>query len=108
MTFRTKLILTFTVITAAILIIMSLVVYFLAEQYTQREFFRRLGERGNITAQMYLEQDELSTHKLKQISRKFFQALPEEVLDIYDQQKRPRFILDSTKLVAPSNIFDMS
>src|SRR6478735_1537697 len=106
MSFRTRLVLTFTLITTGILISMCLVIYFFAEYYTRLEFYARLSERSNITAQMYLEQDELSPRAFLKISTKYLQTLPQEVLDIFDRNRKPRFILDSTILVAPPNIFE--
>ena len=107
MTFRTKLTLVFTLLTGAVLITLSLLIYYQVEQFTYRQFFNRLHERGLITAQMFLEKDELSSKSLQKIELKFLEKLNAEVLDIYDIEHNATFLLDSSKMVAPPHIFEL-
>lgn len=107
MTFRTRLTFTFSLLTTAVLVTLSLIVYFQAKQFTHKQFFNRLRERGIVTAQLYLERDELSTNSLNKIQLKYLEKLNSEVLDIYDTNLRPRYLLDSSQMVAPPHIFSL-
>ncbi|MDX5348216.1 MAG: hypothetical protein LPK19_13335, partial [Hymenobacteraceae bacterium] len=64
MTFRSRITLYFSMLTAVVLIFMGITVYVLAREYTQQEFFRRLYDRGTLTAQLHLESDELSASSI--------------------------------------------
>ncbi|WP_205503944.1 sensor histidine kinase [Rufibacter psychrotolerans] len=106
MNFRSQLTLTFTGLTTGVLIIMGLIIYFFAEQYTRRQFFQRLMDRGVISAQMYLERDELSAHSLQKIQRKYLQSLAQETLTIYDKTRVPKVAPDSGKISVPARVFN--
>ncbi|PSR53619.1 hypothetical protein AHMF7605_08810 [Adhaeribacter arboris] len=106
MSIRTRLTLTFTLLIAGILMISFLIIYYSSEQYRRVEFFDRLHERGYIIAQLYLEQDEISFQTFEKVRRKFFQNLHQESIDIFDQNKKPRFIRNQYPFIAPSRAFD--
>lgn len=78
MTIQTRLTLTFTGLTAAIVLSICLFVYYFSYRYTRIEFYQRLEERARLTAQVNLEKDEVSTQLYQEIRSKYLQALPQE------------------------------
>jgi signal transduction histidine kinase len=78
MQIRRKIALTFTALTACLLLVTFVFIYFFAYQYTRKEFFVRMQERVNVAAQSYLEQDEVSTNIYNEIRKKYLQKLPAE------------------------------
>jgi signal transduction histidine kinase len=78
MQIRRKIALTFTMLTAFLLLATFVFIYFFADQYTRKEFFSRMQERVRIAAQSYLEQDEVSTNIYNEIRKKYLQKLPAE------------------------------
>ncbi|MDQ3290220.1 MAG: HAMP domain-containing protein, partial [Bacteroidota bacterium] len=106
MSIRTRLTLTFTLLIAGILLVSFLIIYYSSEQYRKVDFYDRLRERGYIIAQLYLEQDEISFNSFEKIRRKFFQNLHQESIDIFDQNKKPRFIQDHYPFIAPPRAFN--
>lgn len=106
MNFRNQLTLTFTGLTTVVLIFMGIIIYYFAEQYTRRQFFQRLMDRGVISAQMYLERDELSAASLQKIQRKYLQSLAEETLTIYDPNRIPKLVPATAGLSVSAKVFD--
>ncbi|WP_207434347.1 sensor histidine kinase [Sabulibacter ruber] len=105
MTFRKQLTLTFTGLTTAVLIFMGVIIYLVAEQFTRRQYFQRLMDRGIVAAQMYLERDEFSSQRMQRIRRKFLQSLSEERFAIYDANQRLHVASDTTSLNIPASVF---
>ncbi|WP_210465183.1 sensor histidine kinase [Rufibacter roseolus] len=106
MNFRNQLTLIFTGLTTAVLIFMGLIIYFFAEQYTHRQYFQRLRDRGVISAQMYLERDELSAASMQKIQRKYLQSLARETLTIFDKNRQVLLSPDTDKPSVQSDVFD--
>ncbi|RNI28976.1 sensor histidine kinase [Rufibacter latericius] len=106
MNFRNQLTLIFSGLTTAVLIFMGIIIYFFAEQYTRRQFFQRLMDRGVISAQMYLERDELSVASMKKVQRKYLQSLSEETLTIYNRARTPQVTPEARRLSVPGRVFD--
>lgn len=102
MTFRSRLTLAFSLLIAAVLIAVCTFVYFQAKDFTHRQFFQRLYERGLITGQLFLERDELSAKSMDKVRQKYLNKLNEEVLTIYNSDLQPRFLLDSTNATVPT------
>jgi signal transduction histidine kinase len=75
---RTKISLIFTAMTAVVLVLLSVFVYFFNSRYTRNDFYNRLRDRALITAQAYLEADEASTYVYSDILRKYIKKMPEE------------------------------
>ncbi|WP_066836057.1 sensor histidine kinase [Rufibacter ruber] len=106
MTFRNQLTLTFAGLTTVILVVIISVIYLVAEQFTRRQYFQRLMDRGIVAAQMYLEQDEFSAQRLQKTRRKFFQSLSEERFAIYDHNRQLHVASDSAGLAVPPKVFE--
>ncbi|GGK72004.1 ATP-binding protein [Rufibacter glacialis] len=105
MTFRNQLTLTFTGLTTVILLVMCVIIYLVAEQFTRRQYFQRLMDRGMVAAQMYLEQDEFSAQRIQRTRRKFFQSLSDEKFAIYDQNRKLHAASDSIGIVISDKVF---
>lgn len=82
MKIRTKLTLQFASISALILLLFSLVVYYFTSLYRQDDFFNRIKRRASIVASHLLEADEVDERQrhLNQIS--YYQELPYEAIRI--------------------------
>ena len=78
MKIKYKLAFTYTGVTAIVLIILSLFVYYFFAAYTKDDFFNRLYERAQVIAQTHLEEAELSTEVYEEIKETHLQTLPLE------------------------------
>jgi len=92
MTIRRKIALIFTGLTALILFGSFYLIYYFSSVYIKNAFYERLMDRAFITAQKYLEQDEVSAKAYKAILVKYAQNLPEqkELLVRVDSNKYAR------------------
>ncbi|MFC6999175.1 HAMP domain-containing sensor histidine kinase [Rufibacter roseus] len=105
MNFRNQLTLTFAGLTTVVLIIMGSFIYLVAEQFTRRQYFQRLMDRGIVAAHMYLEQDEFSAQRIQKTRRKFFQSLSDEKFAIYDHNRKLHVATDTAGIAIPERIF---
>jgi two-component system sensor histidine kinase ArlS len=94
MKIRNKLTLIYTIIVALILLALSLYVYYLIKLNFHRVFYEKLENRALITAQVFLEKDEVSTAKFKDFEKRYMQILPGEKIRVYDAGNQPVFIED--------------
>jgi signal transduction histidine kinase len=78
MKIQTKTTILFTVLTAAIFLILSITVYFVVDSFAHRDFDKRVELRARISAKFRFEQDHLSTQAFQQIQRQYLEKLPEE------------------------------
>lgn len=83
MQIRSRLTLQFASISALILVLFSLVVYYFSSLYRQEDFYRRIESRAQIVGDYYLD---ANTQRQNQI--KYYQVLPNEVVTIYDSSGR--------------------
>jgi len=91
MTIRNKLAFQFTLLVALLLLGSFGVIYYLAEQSTERVFAQRLLERAQLAAALFLEADEQSRTATEKARQRFIHELPDEYLGIYDSQGKSRF-----------------
>lgn len=101
MKIRSRLSLTFVGVVAAILLLFSFVVYTTAEYFRQRDFYIRLSDKAKNTARLLLEEDEINTRMLQIIERNNLTALPEEQINIYDQNNRILYSTQDKAIVGP-------
>jgi signal transduction histidine kinase len=98
MKIRHKIILIYSILTAAILLALSIFVYIFSHIYTEEMFYSHLKEKANLTAQMHLEQDELEHMILTRIREEhLLDELPEEVIEIYDKNNKLQFVEEANK-----------
>ena len=72
MKIRTSLTLTFFLIVAVILSVVSVSIYFFSSEYRQDEFYTRLRNKAENTAKLLIEVDEVSPELLKRIDGQLF------------------------------------
>jgi signal transduction histidine kinase len=78
MTLKTRIALTFSVITAIILISLSLSIYWFSYSYNEIQFYDRLNERLSVASQYYLGEKEFGQKLIEEIRIKHLQLLPNE------------------------------
>ncbi|MEI8202626.1 MAG: HAMP domain-containing sensor histidine kinase [Bacteroidota bacterium] len=96
MKIQTKLTLLFTIIIAILLIVLNLYIYSISKSYASSDFYNQLRERTYATANVYLEEDEVSKSIFLVFLKKNLEKLPGELIRIYDIKNQPAFITDST------------
>lgn len=89
MKIRTKLTLIFTTLTAFLILMLSLSIYYSSLGFTRQAFYDQLRKRTDITAQVYLRKDETDARMYQQMRAMFVRSLPEEDERIYNLQRQP-------------------
>ncbi|HWY35187.1 MAG TPA: histidine kinase dimerization/phospho-acceptor domain-containing protein, partial [Nitrosopumilaceae archaeon] len=82
-----RLTLQFTIFVALILSLVLVAVYLLASYHAENLFYERLKERALITANIFLEKDELTKERFFAFENKFTESLPNENIQIYDSKR---------------------
>jgi signal transduction histidine kinase len=95
MQIRTRLSLYFTLISAVLLLVVLLAIGVLYTNHTRNDFEQALKERAIVTAQVYLEADEISDSSLQHFKEEYLNTLPDEIIRMYDSTNHPAFINDS-------------
>jgi len=67
----------------------------LAAHYRKIEFRERLFDRAVTKAELFLAQDNLSEEKFRDVQKKYFQTLQDEIVQIYDTNYESVFIKDT-------------
>ncbi len=88
MNIRTKLTLRFTAIVATILIVFSLGVYFLSENYRREEFYTRLESRAITTARLFVTVQEVDEKLLRIIDKNSIHAMFQEKVLIFNPDNK--------------------
>ncbi|MDF2188966.1 HAMP domain-containing sensor histidine kinase [Paraflavitalea sp. CAU 1676] len=78
MRIQVKTALLFTLVTAGIILFLSIVVYYFASRFTFNDFHKRLELRARITARIHLDKDESSTAAFQELRQQYLTALPYE------------------------------
>jgi signal transduction histidine kinase len=78
MNIRNKITTLFTILTGAIILMLSIFIYHFSKRSVDKEFFHRLSVRGGIAAQAHYEEETLSAAVYNEIREKHLQRLPEE------------------------------
>lgn len=92
MKIKDRLSLQFTWLSGIILSIAFLLIYLLSINSVQNSFYKLLRMRALVTAQVYLEKDELTKKKFLEIEKSYRERIPDESGNIYDLNNRPVFI----------------
>ena len=92
MTIRNRLTWLFLAVVAVLLLAVLAGVFALQESYTQREFRQRLRDRAQVTGYIYLKKDEMRAGAFRDFEKKYLQALDNEILQVYDDNMRVRFV----------------
>lgn len=78
MTIQSKTTILFTLLTAAVFTILSVVVYYFSNQFAYADFYKRLELRVHIAAKFRFEEDHNTTESFKVIQKQFLERLPDE------------------------------
>jgi signal transduction histidine kinase len=106
MNIRVKLTLQFAIITASILFIFSLTIYFFSANYRESQFKYRLKDKAITSAKLLLEIEEIDASLLKIIERNTT-VLPQEVIEVYDSNNlRTYRSREPANIVVEINLLD--
>lgn len=97
MKIKNRLSLYFALITAVILFIALVIIYFAFNSIVRTDFDNRLLDRAKVAAQLYLKADEISSDSLSNVRRRYLRQLTGEVVRFYDDQNSPQFITDTNQ-----------
>ena len=87
----------FTVTSSLLMLLIMTFIYLLYANQTKNDFYQALHERTEVTAQLYLEADEISNAALQKIKEKFVISLPYEEIRVYDSTYKLSFVKDTDK-----------
>ncbi|OGX85096.1 sensor histidine kinase [Hymenobacter glacialis] len=104
MTIRNRLTGLFVAVVAVILLAVLSTAFALQYEYGQREFRERLRDRAEVAAFIFLEKDELRTDTFREFQKRYQRTLTEEIIQIYDAQGEPRFLLEDLRLEVPPQV----
>lgn len=99
MNIRSKLTLRFISITAVIILLGSVFIYFFSADYRREDFYSRLQSKANNTAKLLIEVDEVDTDLLRRLERDNPISLPEEKIIIYNFRDSLLFTTDEDKVI---------
>jgi signal transduction histidine kinase len=88
MNIRARLTLRFSVIVASILILFSLAVYLLSDNYRREEFYNRLVSRAITTGRLIVKVNEVDMNLLRIIDQNSIHALFEEKVLVFDANNK--------------------
>ncbi|MDT3403403.1 sensor histidine kinase [Mucilaginibacter terrae] len=91
MKIRTRLSLYFMLISSGTLLLVLLALYFAVFGFLKTDFNKRLSDRVNVAAQLYLKADEIGADSLVQIQQKYLEKLPDEVIRVYNDGNKATF-----------------
>lgn len=78
MQIQTKTAILFTLLTATVVFILSMAIYYFSNKYAYNDFYKRLELRARISAKFRFEQDQVSTEAFRTIQKQYLETLPEE------------------------------
>ena len=88
MTIRNRIALQFSLIVASILIVFSILIYFVSATYRREEFYDRLKNKARTTVRFLIEVNEVDRKLLKIIDRNTLTALFDEKVLIFDAKNQ--------------------
>ncbi|MFZ4861412.1 ATP-binding protein [Sphingobacterium sp. Mn56C] len=89
---KRKLILQFSLLFAALLIVVMTAIYLLVSKDIQASFYKRLEDRAYTIGHTYLASDNFTTEEYQEVLKKYPRTLPTERIRVYDMQYKPIFI----------------
>jgi signal transduction histidine kinase len=106
MKIKNRLALYFTLISAVILFIVLTIIFIIFHSFAEGDFYGRLMDRAKISAQLYLEADEISADSLSHVQERSLKELPGEVTRFYNDDNNASFIKDKQQYW-DSNVINM-
>jgi signal transduction histidine kinase len=99
MNIRSKLTLRFISITAIIILLGLVFIYFFSADYRREDFYSRLQSKANNTAKLLIEIDEVDTDLLRRLERDNPISLPDEKIIIFNFRDSLLFTTDEDKVI---------
>ena len=99
MNIRSRLTILFIVIVAVIIVLSSAAIYFFSADYRKDDFYNRLLNKGNNTAKLLIEVEEVDAGLLRRIERDNPVSLPNEKIIIYDYHNDVIFSTDEDHII---------
>lgn len=96
MKIKNRLALYFTLVSSALLLAVMISMYVASAYFFRKDFYSRIYDRAKVTAQLYLEADEISSDSLTHVQRRMLERLPGEVIRVYNNRNQASFIKEST------------
>jgi signal transduction histidine kinase len=92
MKIKDRLAIYFTLASTLTLLVVLFGTYFTFSKFMEADFFDRLTDRTMVTANLYLEADEISADALEKTRGQYLEKLRGELIRIYDADDNPVFI----------------
>ncbi|SDL17381.1 Signal transduction histidine kinase [Catalinimonas alkaloidigena] len=108
MTIREKISYLFACITASILLVFSLAIYFFSAQYSLQAFQTRLREKAFTTGRLLIDVQEIDETLLKIIDHNNLTSLPNEEVIIYDYQNHILYKSGTDTLFVPTEVLNQA
>jgi len=89
---KQKLILQFSLLFGALLIVVMSAIYYLVSKDVDNSFYKRLEDRAYTLGHTYLAFDNFTTEEYQEVLKKYPRTLPTEQIRIYDMEYKPKFI----------------
>jgi signal transduction histidine kinase len=97
MKIKNRLAIYFTLLSSGLLLIILVCVYLSFAYFLKADFYGHLRDRAKVTAQLYLEADEISIDSLNHVQERMLEKLPGEIIRVYNDQNRASFIKDESR-----------
>jgi len=91
MKIKTRLSLSFTLISCGALLLVLVALFFAVFGFLQTDFNKRLSDRINVATQLYLKADEIGADSLVQVQQRYLERLPNEVIRVYNDNNKAAF-----------------
>jgi signal transduction histidine kinase len=92
MKIKDRLAIYFTLASTLTLLVVLFGTYFTFSKFLEADFFDRLTDRTMVTANLYLEADEISSEAIEKTRNQYLERLNGELIRIYDAEDNPVFI----------------
>ena len=106
MNIKNRLALYFTIIYGIVIFVVLAFSYYTDVEFSRKYLYSQLQERTFITAQVYLEEDELTRSQWLPYKNELSDKLPDEIIQMYDSLNQNAFIEKTNKFRIPIATLD--
>ncbi|HEY8897875.1 MAG TPA: HAMP domain-containing sensor histidine kinase [Niastella sp.] len=105
MKIQTQTALLFTVLTALLILFISITTYYLASRFAFNDFLKRLELRVRVAAKLRFEQNKVSTVTYNELRRQYLEVLPQEREYLLAWDSAKNFIQPHAQLRLPESFY---
>ena len=105
MKIQTQTALLFTVLTALLILFISITTYYLASRFAFNDFLKRLELRVRVAAKLRFEQNKVSTATYNELRRQYLEVLPQEREYLLSWDSARKFIQPHAQLRLPESFY---